>query len=291
MIKPYEGPGKYIFISYAHADREDTFVYLKEMQKNGYRIWFDEGIKTGADWAEIIAAHIADCSLFIIFISENCVRSNNCRKELTFALSLKKPVFFVQTETCSLTPGMAMQLSDVQGILKFNYPSPDVFYSKFFNCPPMLDPLLKMGPEEANDGYYEIDSHDTLISELNIAIALIKINGCIVMVKRATKEGKLNWQFPAGIVKPAEDRTKRAVKMVREETGLRTEVVAEVGRRIHPDTKTICYYYAMKYISGELINGDEDENETVKLIPISEYKQYITSDLFENVKNYIEEVN
>ena len=65
MHKPYEGSEPYIFISYAHADREDVFAVLSELYARGYRIWFDEGITPGSEWPENIAQHLSAASLVI----------------------------------------------------------------------------------------------------------------------------------------------------------------------------------------------------------------------------------
>ena len=45
-ITSYKGERPYIFISYAHKDAGAVYPILDHMQKDGYRIWFDEGICT-----------------------------------------------------------------------------------------------------------------------------------------------------------------------------------------------------------------------------------------------------
>ena len=45
--KPYEGQDKYIFVSYCHKDRAYVFPVIEQLTKDGYRVWYDEGIDPG----------------------------------------------------------------------------------------------------------------------------------------------------------------------------------------------------------------------------------------------------
>ena len=50
MEKPfsaYQGSDPYIFVSYAHADRDEVFECIGRLHKDGFRIWSDEGITPG----------------------------------------------------------------------------------------------------------------------------------------------------------------------------------------------------------------------------------------------------
>ena len=77
----------YIFISYAHRDSERVFQVLEELDKKGYRIWYDDGIAPGSEWPEYIAEHLNRCSVFMAFVSPESIDSSNCRREVTYALS------------------------------------------------------------------------------------------------------------------------------------------------------------------------------------------------------------
>ena len=57
---------------------------------------------------------------------------------------------------------------------------------------------------------------------------------------------------------PADDPERRIVKEVKSETALSTKLVKSLGNRVHPQTHTITFYYALEYVSGELINLDEN---------------------------------
>ena len=71
----YEGPEKYIFISYAHKDSDRVLRILEKMTEAGYRIWYDDGIAPGSEWPEDIAAHLDGCAVFLAFVSNNSIAS------------------------------------------------------------------------------------------------------------------------------------------------------------------------------------------------------------------------
>lgn len=131
--RPYEGKEKYIFVSYCHKDKDVVFPIIESLSKEGYRIWYDEGIDPGTEWPEIIASHLNSCEVCMIFVSNNSNNSHNCRREITFALLKKKKCLSVYIEQVQLSVGMEMQLSSIQAIFKYSYEK----YSQF------LDVLLK----------------------------------------------------------------------------------------------------------------------------------------------------
>ena len=109
--KPYKGDSPYLFVSYCHKDRRFVLPIIETLARDGYRIWYDEGISPGSEWNEVIADHMSRCSLCVAFISENAVASHNCRREINYALLKKKPLLSVFLEETILTPGLELQLS------------------------------------------------------------------------------------------------------------------------------------------------------------------------------------
>lgn len=83
-VEAYKGRGKYIFISYAHKDKDLVLPFIEVLQRK-YNVWFDEGIKYGREWDDEIATRLEGCSLFLFIISNNSLASNNCLDEIAFA--------------------------------------------------------------------------------------------------------------------------------------------------------------------------------------------------------------
>ena len=60
---PYSGPDGYIFVSYAHADESAVYPVLAMLQRNHCRVWYDRGIKGGANWRQLLAEKINENGL------------------------------------------------------------------------------------------------------------------------------------------------------------------------------------------------------------------------------------
>lgn len=145
--KYFEGDEKYIFVSYAHKDSEAVFKVLKELEKKGYRFWYDDGIAPGSEWPEDIAQHINGSQAVLSFITPAAVVSRSCRREINYALGKNKPFLSVFLEKTDMQPGMEMQLSSQQSILRYNYATWEAFISKILKCPDIA--LCKQEEPEA----------------------------------------------------------------------------------------------------------------------------------------------
>ncbi|MCZ6890184.1 MAG: toll/interleukin-1 receptor domain-containing protein [Gammaproteobacteria bacterium] len=78
-------------MSYAHDDDEAVYGDLADLNDQGFRIWFDDGISPGHSWPEALADAIDGCSLFLFFVSDHSVSSAHCQRELHFAMDGDKP--------------------------------------------------------------------------------------------------------------------------------------------------------------------------------------------------------
>lgn len=133
-VKPYEGSENYIFVSYCHKDKKYVFPIIEQLARDGYRVWYDEGIDPGSEWPEIIARHLNGCATCIAFISENSLNSHNCRREINFALLKKKAFISVVLEPVKMSLGMEMQLSATQSIFKYTLSDDKEFFSKLYDA-------------------------------------------------------------------------------------------------------------------------------------------------------------
>ena len=72
MPKPpvYEGTEPYIFVSYAHAISSRAMVIIRFLSENGYRVWYDEGLKYGRKFDDLIAEKIENCAVFLCLLTK-----------------------------------------------------------------------------------------------------------------------------------------------------------------------------------------------------------------------------
>ncbi len=75
-FKAYEGIKPYIFVSYAHNDKNIVYKEIRRLDEARYRIWYDEGIEPTEEWPTEIAEAIDRCELFLVFISPQSMGSN-----------------------------------------------------------------------------------------------------------------------------------------------------------------------------------------------------------------------
>ncbi len=137
----YEGGENFIFVSYAHKNAEKVIPILDKLNAAGYRVWYDDGIAPGSEWPEYIAEHLNRCDVFLAFVSPESIASANCRREVTYALSKQKKFLGVLLEPTQMSPGMEMQLSAQQCIIRHNYRTEEEFLAKILGSSILLSCL------------------------------------------------------------------------------------------------------------------------------------------------------
>ena len=115
-LKIYDGDLPYIFISYSHKDTEQVEQIIHGLQQRGHRIWFDSGIYGGEQWPTYIARRLKQCSAFLLFLSQNYMDSQNCVREIHYALKQNRKILPIYLEQIELDDGLDMQLSYIQAL-------------------------------------------------------------------------------------------------------------------------------------------------------------------------------
>jgi hypothetical protein len=118
-FESYAGNEPYIFASYAHKDGQAVFPVLQALHREGYRVWYDEGIDPGNEWADEIGKWLELASVFLVFISKQSVNSRNVRNEISFALELDKRFLAIHIENTTLPRGLRLRMGDIQAIMKW----------------------------------------------------------------------------------------------------------------------------------------------------------------------------
>lgn len=133
-FKAYEGNEPFIFISYAHKDSDFVGPVLDKLYERGYRIWYDNGIKSGEEWGQSVAQNLKRSKLVLAFISEDMIQSQNCKREVYFAVNNKiqiLPIFI--KDYMDMPEGLAMQLELTQSIIRNRYPDENAFIDEIIS--------------------------------------------------------------------------------------------------------------------------------------------------------------
>ena len=133
-LKPYDGTGPFIFISYAHRNKTSVMPIIAKLNEENFNVWYDEGVDPGTEWPEIIAQHVENCSYFIACLSPEFIQSENCKDELNYARDLDNIRLIVYLSPTELPSGMKMRLNRLQAIYKYTYDSDEQFYDKLLHA-------------------------------------------------------------------------------------------------------------------------------------------------------------
>lgn len=120
---PYIGNLDYLFVSYSHRDAKLIEPILFMLQREGYRIWYDEGLTGGENWKKVIKDKIKQCKNFMIFTSKNSVVSDDVKIEIITADNFEKKIINVQCDDSKFNGTYGQCLHSLHAI---SYNSPDI---------------------------------------------------------------------------------------------------------------------------------------------------------------------
>ena len=84
-----------VFVSYHHDSREFTKALVDDIEDYRHDVWFDHDLVPGEEWWQSILDHIRCCDVFFFIADQKSIESAPCRREVRYALDLKKPVVTV----------------------------------------------------------------------------------------------------------------------------------------------------------------------------------------------------
>ena len=113
LQKAYQGKDNYIFISYAHKDKNKAFKFIEKLQEK-YNVWYDEGIHFGKEWDLEIQEKLKECRVFMFLISPNSISSDNCLDEINYARIKNKPFVNVLLEDTKLADDFNLRFGRFQ---------------------------------------------------------------------------------------------------------------------------------------------------------------------------------
>ncbi len=103
--------GPFLFVSYSSKDASFVHPEIERIERQGYRIWFDQGeLQPTRFWAEEIGKAIKACSCFVAFITEDAVLSANVCDEISQALNENKPILGVYWDDVALPAHLQSQI-------------------------------------------------------------------------------------------------------------------------------------------------------------------------------------
>jgi hypothetical protein len=134
-FKAYSGDKPYIFVSYAHVNKDIVFPLIKQLHDKGYRVWYDEGIDPSTEWRKIITEHLMPATAVLVFLSPEAVNSKFVNREVSLADEENIPIVPVLLKETELTKDLRLTLTLLQRIDYFNYSDDEAFFVDLLRAP------------------------------------------------------------------------------------------------------------------------------------------------------------
>ena len=111
--------GHYVFVCYSHEDEDAVLEEIHWLEDQGATVWYDMRIGPGSEWSDELAVAIKGASHFLYFITPRSVATENCRRELNFALAENRHVLAVHLEQTDVPDGIRLNLDNRQAIHRY----------------------------------------------------------------------------------------------------------------------------------------------------------------------------
>lgn len=115
--------GPYVFVCYAHDEREVVLEQIAWLRSQGFEVWFDEALEVGSRWSEDLARAVDGCAVFLYFLSPRSTSSRYCLDEVHFALECGRPIVPVEIAPVTLTPGLKLSIGGTHRIFMHRMPA------------------------------------------------------------------------------------------------------------------------------------------------------------------------
>lgn len=148
-VIPYLGNEKYIFISYAHKDKNRVYSLIKTLQSK-FNVWFDNGIHFTNEWRKDIIDHIDGCALFVYVITEASLASPNCQNEINYAAENGIPFLNILMDNIELPKEFRFSFGRYQMCKYFEYHNDNEFINDILYRTPSIQEIVK-GEQEKEE--------------------------------------------------------------------------------------------------------------------------------------------
>ena len=115
-LSAYTGNEPYVFVCYAHEDKDVVYPEMAWLHEQGVNLWYDEGISAGKNWRTAIGDSLLGANHVLFYVSAGSLRSDHCNREINLALDEGMAVVPVYLEDVELTTDLKVGLNRVQAL-------------------------------------------------------------------------------------------------------------------------------------------------------------------------------
>ncbi len=106
--------GDYVFISYAHANRDYGMRLIDLLAASGVRVWYDNGIEPGTVWDEELERRIREAGAVVVCLTAQYEQSRYCTREIKFADLLAKRIMPIAPKPWTWGAGLQLMFQELQ---------------------------------------------------------------------------------------------------------------------------------------------------------------------------------
>ena len=103
MAGPGDTPRLKIFVSYARQDEDRVTELAHKLSVADHEVWFDQKLRGGQNWWDLILDNIEGCDLFIFVVSPSSTRSRACNLEVTYAYDIGRAILPIMVDKTEIT--------------------------------------------------------------------------------------------------------------------------------------------------------------------------------------------
>lgn len=116
-VDSYEGNEPFLFVSYSHVDTAAVNRVLVHVDREKYRVWYDDTMEIGEDFREELRERIEACCAVLLFISDASMNSKYCGMEIITAYKYGKRIYPVYlSEEVEIPAPLKMILDNLQHV-------------------------------------------------------------------------------------------------------------------------------------------------------------------------------
>ncbi len=134
----YEGDEPYIFVSYSHADTDAVYRIMNRLDREKFRIWFDDTMEVGEDFRDELKVKIERCAAFVLFVSKASMDSKYCGMEIITAYKNNKKIYPIYLEDdVEIPSALKLMLENLQHVKGVSTEAEDKYISKLISGLPI----------------------------------------------------------------------------------------------------------------------------------------------------------
>src|SRR5258706_8070195 len=102
-----------IFISYSRTDVKRAREFELRMQREKYDIWTGDYFLSSIEGQDRVLNAIKECGIFLVLMTDNARRSDYVKREISYAINLKKAIIPILLQGEQFVELKAMECVDM----------------------------------------------------------------------------------------------------------------------------------------------------------------------------------